>query len=296
MKHNAIAALLLTAASLLVLGCSKEKGYDGPSTLPKEKVSRVYRSSHTVTEQYSAFTDTWKTLSDQTNEREPRFEFIWEGERLASLNADDVQYTFIYDEFGRVSKIGSNRMKGRNYEFTYNEDGLMSHSYSYGHNENGDIDVRKNIDYIWADGKLQKANEEMWGSLGTEERVTTAEHNWTWGGENVISTVRNSIGTDGSTSVTNYSYEYTDIENPFQGFVLFQEPSMGIYWEVEGLEGLNRNLLSKVMSDKAEYTFENTVANGRIASIKVIQVATTSTPIMTLRITSEQLYEFEYAN
>jgi hypothetical protein len=50
-------------------------------------------------------------------------------------------------------------------------------------------------------------------------------HNYTWAGDNVSSTVRYITDNNtGECDTIGYSYEYTAIDNPFNGFPFWQAP------------------------------------------------------------------------
>ena len=148
-KHYASLAILMAALTVAV-SCNKEKRYKGPSTLPTEKVSRVYRTTHQLIESYNSITDTWKTNADKTGERELNKEFFWEGDRLTRAKLYGHYYTFSYDDVGRLILATNEDGEGTRYEYSYNDDGLLSRAVirSYGFDEY--------YDYTWANGQMQK--------------------------------------------------------------------------------------------------------------------------------------------
>lgn len=104
--HNLLAALLLATATLGLAACS-EKENDNENQDPQPRVVRVYAATHTLTEMYSAVTDTWVTIIDNTNERDVIDEFFYTGDRLDSLvehakpRFNHVHFT--YDNQGRLA-------------------------------------------------------------------------------------------------------------------------------------------------------------------------------------------------
>ena len=213
MKPYASLALLLAVLTFAV-SCNKENRVKGPSTLPKEKVSRIYSSSHSLIEMYNPFTDTWTTLTESTNERYLVYEFSWEGDRITRMKNRQSDFTVSYDDAGRIILI--NRLNGveASYEYSYDDDGRLSHSFCDGI---GHHDI---VDYTWANGHIQKSVME-WISVSPDETLPTRHETceFTWNGDILSSTVRHYENADGTSGVMRYDYEYTSIPNPFQDFV-----------------------------------------------------------------------------
>ena len=87
MRRYAFLAILMAATSFAV-SCSKENRDKGPSTLPKEKVYRIYKSSRALSEMYISITGTWKTIETVTETRVSASNNI----RSTMINFFEVEY------------------------------------------------------------------------------------------------------------------------------------------------------------------------------------------------------------
>ena len=293
MKHNAIAAVLVVSAALLASGCNKEEEIaKRTGTLPQEKISRIYTTTHIVYETLNPVTGTWTVLMDITNGRSPLCEFTWSGDRIGKMKSGDDTYIFKYDKFGRLILVECTDNVDRHYEFTYNSDGLLARSSAVLKASSGELESSRTIDYTWAGSRLQKAEEKMLAPREDDgEFISESTHVYEWDNDNVSSTRRNTLNNDGSFELFNYDYEYTPIPNPLRGFVLCQECYFGLVWSFEGIDGLSLNMLSHVVSDNADITYEYTVSGDRVSTIKKNYVALDGG---STRMTTETFYEFEY--
>ena len=283
MKRYASLAILMVALTFAV-SCNKENRYKGPSTLPKEKVSRIYKTSHTLTESYNSMTGTTKSI-EATNERKVVFEFTWDGDRITRMKYHDDEYAFSYDEFGRIILADCVNEEQDSFQYSYNDDGLLSHSVSY-----SDIQ-RSNTDYTWANGHLQKYVMEYVSESG-ETVYESSEY--TWNGDNLSSTVRSHQSADGTSNSVRYDYEYTSIPNPFKDYVYCSAAYTGLIWELDGADGLVNNMYSRVNTDKSVFSFEYTTSGGRLQTVTKSQVSESGNSILTVRVTTDSYYEIEY--
>ena len=174
-------------------------------------------------------------------ERELNKEFFWEGDRLIRAKLYGHYHTFSYDDVGRIILVTGEDGEGTRYEYSYNDDGLLSRAVirGYGFDEY--------YDYTWANGQMQKY-EGKWFASGDEseiQRRTTCV--LTWNGDILSFTDRHSENADGTTSVGRYDYEYT-------------------------------------------------TSGGRIQTITETQLSENTVGTMTMRVTSEVLYEIEYVD
>lgn len=293
MRHNAFTVVLAIVATLFSVSCNKEDYKDdGPSTLPREKVSRIYSTAHIVSEMLSPITGTWITLMDITNDRSLLCEFTWNGERLEGMKTAMSTYSFVYDDSGRLIRAECMDNSDKHYEFTYNADGLLVRIVAFTKDSDGGLDSKRTSDFTWADGHLLKAEEDYWARrVNGDESTSRSTHIYTWDGDDVSSTKRTTLNGDGTTEVFNYAYEYTSIANPLQGFVLSQDCYFGLVWSFEGIDGLSDHLLAHVVSDNADVTYEYTVSGDRVSTINKHYVAQSDD---TMRMITDTFFEFEY--
>ena len=289
MKRYAFPAILMVALTFAI-SCNKENRYKGPSTLPTEKVSRIYRTSRQLIETYNSITDTWKTNRDVTGERVLHNEFFWEGDRLTRAHLYGADYTFSYDDVGRIILATSESEEDVRYEYSYNDDGLLSHTliHAYG--------IDEHTNYTWANGHLQKYESE-WVPYGDERGTIHRETCvFTWNGDILSSTDRHIENADGTSTVSRYDYEYTSIPNPFRNFVCSIPNDFGMIWRFDGIDGLVNNMYSRISNDVSNFSYEYTTSGGRIQTISETQISENTVGPTTMRITSEVLYEIEYAD
>ena len=169
------------------------------------------------------------------------FERAGRGDRFTRAKLLGAYYTISYDDVGRIILASGESDDGISFEYSYNDDGLLSHLviYSYGFDEH--------YDYTWANGLLQKY-EGKWISTGEEHEIMRRETCvFTWNGDILSSTDRHAESADGTSSVSRYDYEYT-------------------------------------------------TSGGRIQTISETQISENTVGPTTMRITSEVLYEIEYAD
>ena len=72
---------------------------------------------------------------------------------------------------------------------------------------------------------------------------------------------------------TEYTYEYSTFLNPLHGFVLSMHPERGIIFDFEGIDGLSKNLPSRVVSslnNRYEYSY---TGSDRVTSIEKHEIA-----------------------
>ena len=240
---------------------------------------------------YNPFTDTWTTLTESTNERYLVYEFSWEGDRITRMKNRQSDFTVSYDDAGRIILI--NRLNGveASYEYSYDDDGRLSHSFCDGI---GHHDI---VDYTWANGHIQKSVME-WISVSPDETLPTRHETceFTWNGDILSSTVRHYENADGTSGVMRYDYEYTSIPNPFQDFVYCMAATTGLIWGSDGIDGQVRNMYSHISNDLSDFYYEYTTSGNRIQTITETQVSESSNGVTTLRVTSESLFELEYAD
>lgn len=110
MKHNTVVILLLTmAAALLAVGCNKDDNKDDnkqktyPSTMPAQKVTRIWQTTNGRTDMKNPITGDWMTLVNKTGERQVGYEFTWNGDRIERIVTLTSEYTMDYDEYGWLS-------------------------------------------------------------------------------------------------------------------------------------------------------------------------------------------------
>ena len=282
MKRYASLAILM-AAMFFAVSCHKENQDKGPGTLPKEKVSRIYRTSHTLIEAYNSITETWRTTSDLTSEREIYFEFFWEGDRFTRAYLRGKNYSISYDDVGRIILATSENDEIR-YEFSYH-DGLLSYSLTHAYG------IDEHVYYTWANGHLQKYETERISETGETTRESSE---YTWNGNVLSSTVRTHQSVDGTTRSLRYDYEYTSIPNPFQNFVYCSAGYTGLIWDLDGADGLVNNMYSRINTDQSVYSFEYTTSGDRLQTITISQVSESGNSILTVRVTTDSYYEIEY--
>ena len=119
---------------------------------------------------------------------------------------------------------------------------------------------------------------------------------FTWNGDILSSTDRHAESADGTSSVSRYDYEYTSIPNPFRNFVCSIPNDFGMIWRFDGIDGLVNNMYSRISNDVSNFSYEYTTSGGRIQTISETQISENTVGPTTMRITSEVLYEIEYAD
>lgn len=292
MNHKHIVALLLAATTVFAVGCQKE---EGNGDAPKERVSRLYLTSHSKVESYNSATGTWNTLVDHTTERKLMCEFFWSGDRLDSLweNAlpRPITIPFSYDDAGHLVQDAHGNLF---IDFFYDADGRLSRTYHYTLDSVGDTTCKQNIVYTLVGGRREQAECSVWFPDATGTSVVYSLHRYFWSGDNVDSVARRSLYANGGGDTTCYRFEYTDIPNPFCGMTFLQTDAMGMIWSFDGLDGLNRNLPKRVTDNKkGEYKYEYTTSGGRVSTVSEHSFNDTSAN-NSMRYTSEAFYEIEY--
>ena len=128
--------------------------------------------------------------------------------------------------------------------------------------------------FTWANGVLQKVEEETWSHYPDDEEINqTATRTYTWEGGNVVKTLRHVVKNGKTLTDTEYTYEYSTFLNPLHGFVLSMHPERGIIFDFEGIDGLSKNLPSRVVSslnNRYEYSY---TGSDRVTSIEKHEIA-----------------------
>ena len=70
----------------------------------------------------------------------------------------------------------------------------------------------------------------------------------------------------------------------------------GLIWGSDGIDGQVRNMYSHISNDLSDFYYEYTTSGNRIQTITETQVSESSNGVTTLRVTSESLFELEYAD
>lgn len=283
----------LVAVMVVVTACRKEEEKkDYPSTLPGEKITYVYESSVFKTELKNVATDEWMVLSEHEHERQLTHKFVWDGERLASLedHKNDLYYSFEYDGYGRIIRIVCDRDKGFTRTLFYDEDGLLSRSEGARTRSDGTQFATQTLVYTWENGLLKTIEEDYWSHNPGESTVSRkSTFAYTWKDGNVISTERR-VRKNGQDSQTRYNYEYGPAVNPLHGFVYLMIPGMGVFFDYEGIDGLSRNLPSHIESDPIEF-YDYSYAGDPATSFGKL-LFEYATPVM--RMTTDYTVELEY--
>ena len=294
MKSSTFACMLTSALALFSVSCDKsDEKKDIIRTEPAEKVARIYTSSHTLTEIFNPFTNTWMD-TEKDIERQLSYEFTWNRDRLVSLKVDNITFTFTYDADGRIVHAENDTEKLDCYDFTYNAQGRVSQVYSYVENSNGELESYDSFDLFWEDDRLLKIEEDKWTLFSDgSEYSSESTHTFVWDGGNISSTHRHEVDSNNSTEDTDYTYEYTDIPNPLRGFVMCLDCFFGIIWTFEGIDCLCSNLVSKVVGNNNEVSFEYATTGNRVNSFKKRYYAGDD---VLMRMTIDTVCELEYAD
>ena len=285
--------MLLAAATAMTVACT-DKPYN-PSDGTKAHVVRIWRTDAEKIENYTAATDTWTTVLNDSTDRKLYVEFFYTGDRIDSMMVNSQPHAtivhFTYNADGHLTHSESNWGIGCNYYYT---DGRLSRAYEYSFSD-GDTTSRHNIFYTWDGNRLQRYEDNLTGHSDSAEISKRLTHLFTWNGDNVASTVcYTTDNIDNTTDTLAYNYEYSSIVNPFRGFPFWLLPNCGVIWQIEGVDALCKNIPSHIFSDVSDFTFENTTSNGRIATITERQLSESGNAAMVIRITTKSYYEIEY--
>lgn len=291
MNFRRIATLYLFAA-VLVMACEKEGNKkNSPSSLPDEKVSKVYEASTVKTEMKIG--EEWKTIANKTNARTLAHEFTWEGDRLESVMDHNLGYfySFGYDENGRISHIYSDGGNDFSRSLSYNEDGLLSRSEGTQKLGDGTLIASQNFVYTWVDGLLKTIEEDYWRHDPGEDEITRkSTYTFTWKDGNVISSSCHTEKNGTAIDDAQYTFEYSSAVNPLRGFVFCQLPGYGIVFDYNGIDGLSRNLPSRVVSTQGN-RYEYSYSGERMATVEKHLIADSSP---TLHFYTDYTLDFEY--
>ena len=266
----------MMASTAVLAACSKDNKDQDPGTQPDEPITNVYEASTLKIEMKNPVTGEWKTLSNKTNPRRLAHEFAWEGDRLESVTDHNttVFYSFDYDKEGRIVHIYSDKDLDYSRSLTYDEEGQLSLSKGTIRQGDGKLLASQDFVFTWANGVLQKVEEETWSHYPDDEEINqTVTRTYTWEGGNVVKTLRHVVKNGKTLTDTEYTYEYSTFLNPLHGFVLSMHPERGIIFDFEGIDGLSKNLPSRVVSslnNRYEYSY---TGSDRVTSIEKHEIA-----------------------
>ena len=288
MRRDFIAAMLLAAITMMVVGCNKEDII--VPIEPKEKVSRIYLTNTSIMEMYNDSTQTWDTMIYLASERILSCEFFWTGDRLDSMTQGVNKYFFTYDSRGRLIHVSEGNHQ-QYFDIEYNTDGQVSRVYKC--NLDGvDTVGKETYLFFWYDGKLQRLEDDIWALDANDSGIKHATLFYTWSGDNVSKAVCHSLYRDDSRDTVVYNYETNNLVNPFYGFPFWQLPYRKIIDTFYGTDGLNKNMLTRCYGDNMERRFEHTTTDGRVTGIHEVFTTMSAFGLSRSLIVSD--FELEY--
>ena len=293
MSYRRELAIFMMVATVVVAACNKEK--NDPGMQPDEKITKIYEASILKIEMKNPVTGEWTTKASKTTERRLAHEFAWEGDRIESVTDHNLNrfYSFNYDDHNRISHIYCDSDQDYSRALYYDEEGLLSRSEGTNKLGDGTLVATQKLVFTWADGVLQKIEEESWSHFLDEEVITTkGTYLYTWEGGNVVKSLRQISKNGGQATETEYTYEYTSSINPLHGFVLSMIPYYGIFFDYDGIDGLSKNLPSRIVAAQQKNRYEYSYTGNPVSKIEKHEIADGS---LMLRQYVDYTLDVEYA-
>jgi len=252
--HKVFATLLLAAATMWNAACTDNLDNPVNPTPQKKKISKIYTTKRLTLEIFNPMLGTWLTIQDIQQPRQLDYEFIWNGDQLDKMLYGSTWLQFIYDENGFLTDV-ENQNENLYYHFENNEDGQLCRF--------------NDTEFFYADGRLQKVvttNEEEENPIVSETRY------YTWTGDNVTHTEQQILFRDGTNQTVNFNYTISDYPNPLAGITFLQIPLHVIFMNYDGLDALNKNMISRCVTGSLVNTSEFTVTDGLVTGTHELHV------------------------
>ena len=139
---------------------------------------------------------------------------------------------------------------------------------------------------------------EEWKTLANKTNERVLAHEFTWEGKRLESVMDHnleffySFGYDenGRVDDAQYTFEYSSVVNPLRGFVFCQHPGYGIVFDYNGIDGLSKNLPSRIAYNKKN-RYEYTYSGEPVATVEKHLIADTDP---TLHFYTDYTLDFEY--
>lgn len=213
------------------------------------------------------------------------------GDRMDSLKLYGQPYdlvaVFSYDADGRLTHSSSNY--GEFCDYYYDSDGNVSRYVEYMLVNSTDTFSVKTANYTWASGHIQRIECHY-----TYDSASTHQDNYyTWNGDRLVSTVCYSENSNGRRDTSAYTYEFSNIKNPFYGSVYWQRTTSLYSFTQSGLEGFCPYVVKHITgieNTSGDIQYELTTSGGRLTGIH--EASYNERADMRLRMTTD--YEFEY--
>ena len=292
MKRNIFAVMMLAAATLMTVGCNKVEEEITPLPDSQPKLCRIYQTGSATLLRQNISTGAWDTVSSTDNPRTLIYEFYYTGNRLDSLRQTNGIVNFSYDGQGRLVHSESYDHLWR-IDYFYDGEGNLSRTVDYHTERNGDTNSVETIEYTWVGGHLQQSESNVVTGTNTIQII----HAYTWNGDRLVATDRYSLYRDGSRDTMSYKYDITSVKNPLCGMVFLQRPSRIFSFTNEGFEGLSPYIMSRItggQSGNDTINFEYTTLDDRITSIHQTYEQESSSGPISMRISTDAKFEFEY--
>lgn len=289
--RNLLAALLMATATLMAVSCSKDDENNNGNNNDNAKVTRIYKTSSALYETLNSSTGKWDTTIFQENPRRLSEEYFYTGDRLDSIRMNsqprDYVIVFSYDADGRLSSFTSNY--GEFCEYQYDSDGKVRQLREITMTSSTDTFSVKTIDYTWASGHIQR----MECSTVYDTSSLDETHLYTWNGDQLVSTICYTVNGNGYRDTAAYTFEFSNVKNPFYGSVFWQRNSSLYSFTHDGIEGFCPYVLKHIIggvTNPEEIRFDPTTSGGRLSGLH----EETFHENTSIRLHTTTDYEFEY--